>query len=115
MKDIFVVCLVAILFTFGSGTARAAAGWTNAGLITEINQQPASYGGLVFVTASVTGNPGGCSATGFFFSLSDERHKRMFSMLLAAQAAGRQVRIWVTTAPCHEWGAGHMDGVIVIS
>jgi hypothetical protein len=111
-------CLLIALGTFSAQTAWAGAGWSNAGVISEVNQQPGAgsgYGGEVFVVASVTGNTSGCSSTtGFYFLLSDERHRRMFAMLLTAQAAGRPVKIYFT-GTCHVWGSAFLDGVIVVS
>ena len=117
--------VVAFLFIVAVAVTPAtasAAGWTDPVLITEINQQPTAngYGGEVMVTtAAVTGNTSGCSAsTGFYSVPNDDRQRRIVSMLLAAQAAGRQVRIYFVgsqASHCHVWGHALMDGVIVIS
>jgi len=116
MQRFLIVCTLAMFVAFAPEAGRAATGWTNGGVITEVNQQPeGGYNGYVFVTASLTGNPSGCTVpTFFYFTISDERQKRMFAMLLAAQAAGRQVRIWATDT-CHPWGAALLDGVIIVS
>jgi hypothetical protein len=107
-----VSALVAIL---GPSTASAGVGWTNAGVITDITQQAAGDNAFVNFSANVTGNTAGCSTTtGFYFWVTDDRTKRMFSMLLAAQAAGRQVKVFFTGA-CHPWGIALVDAVMVIS
>jgi hypothetical protein len=115
-RRLVIPCVLATFVALAPQTGRAVAGWTNGGVITELNQQAGGgYNGYVFVTASVTGNPSVCtSPTLFYFTISDERHKRMFSMLLAAQATGRQIKFWATDT-CHPWGASLLDGVIIVS
>lgn len=99
-------------------TAFASAGWTDPGSITSLNQQPASGAGanLVFVDVSVTTNPsdvGACTVrTGFYFSVTDDRRKRLFASLLAAQMSSRPIRIY-TTGVCGPWGYAELDGLIV--
>lgn len=113
VRYVVMSCLLALIVSFGSDTARAAAGWTNPGAITEISQQPANTGGLVFVSTSVTVNPGACSSSaGLYFPINDERQKRLFAMLLAAQASSRLVKIY-TTGICHVWGVADLDGVTI--
>ena len=74
--------LLTLIVSFSSGPATAAVGWTSAGVVTEITQQPTSTGGQVFVEVGVTKNPSGCrSSSGFYFAVNDERQKRMFVML----------------------------------
>jgi hypothetical protein len=112
VKHGVLVGVLAILAVFVAETA-AAQNWTDPGVITQMSQQNAMYQD-VFVTISWTGSNGCSSPTGFWLSVSDERRKRIFTMLLAAQAAGQQVRVWFT-GTCHAWGHAQMDGVIVIS
>jgi hypothetical protein len=110
-------CVLAMFVTLAPETARATPGWTWTGVITEINQQPGGgYNGYVFITATVTSNPSACSNPTFFYfaAINDDRQKRMLTMLLTAQATGRQVRIWATDT-CHPWGASLLDGVIIVS
>lgn len=101
-----------------ANTAAAAAGWTDFGSITSLNQQPATGAGanLVFVDASVTTNPsdaGACTIrNGFYFSVSDDRRKRLFASLLAAQMSSRSVKIY-TTGACGPWGYAELDGLII--
>jgi len=94
--------------------AWANSGWTDAGTISSLEQDPANSGSVslqVFVVVSVSVNPSSCSAaTGFYFSVSDNRTKRLFAMLMAAQLAGRPVRIY-TTSNCHTVGYSELDGV----
>jgi hypothetical protein len=110
------VVVSCILLISDPGPAFAGSGWTNFGPITELNQQPA-FGtpgaGLVFVEVGVTNNPSGCrSQNQFFFSVIDDRRKRLFDMLLAAKMFARNVRIY-TTGNCYVEGETEMDGVIV--
>jgi hypothetical protein len=103
-----VVCLVTSIPSY------SAAGWTGVGKITELNLQPSSSSsaGFEFVNISVEGNPSGCTiGNGFYFSTSDDRRKRMFATLLAAQMAARDVLVYVTGA-C-QWGYAEMDGLRV--
>lgn len=96
----------------------AAAGWTNSGQITALNQQPTSGVGaaLVFVETQITANPSDPAAcfvrTGFYLSVNDGRQQRLFAMLLAAQIASRSVRLY-TTGACHFWGYAEIDGAIL--
>jgi hypothetical protein len=96
--------------------AEAAAGWTDSAVLSEVNQQPTTGVGatLVFIEIAVTVNPSGCShATGFYFAVTDDRTNRLFGMLLAAQLAGREVKIY-TDGTCHSpWNYARLDGVIV--
>jgi hypothetical protein len=94
---------------------NAAAGWTDFGQVSNLNQQPATGAGagLVFVNTSTTVNPSGCSlATGYYFSITDDRTTRLFAMLMMAQASGRSVQIYVT-GTCHSWGYALLDAVVV--
>ena len=116
-RGFVIPCGLAMLVTLAPQTVRATPGWTWTGVITEINQQAGGgYNGYVFITASVTGNPSACTNPTFFYfsSITDDRQKRMFAMLLTAQATGRQIRIWATDT-CHPWGASLIDGVIIVS
>jgi len=115
MRIRFVVgsSLFGLILSFSPEPATAAVGWTSAGVVMEINQQPTSTGGQVFVAIGVATNPSGCpSSTGFYFAVNDERQKRMFAMLLAAQTSSRLVKIY-TTGTCHVWGHADVEGVII--
>lgn len=95
----------------------AASGWTDYGKIVRINQQPMSAsnasGGKIFVTAEVTTNPGTCAfKTGFYFSIVDDRTKRMFAMLFTAHVSGKDVKLYVT-GDCHPWGQNKFDGIYI--
>jgi hypothetical protein len=110
--------LCACLLSAASSTALAASGWTNAGQITELNQQPAVGSGasMVFLEVGVTSNPTNPSLctyrTGFYFSVTDDRRKRLFASLLAAQMSGKPVKIWANEN-CHAWGHAELDGLII--
>lgn len=101
-----------------SNAASAAAGWTDSGTITSFNQQPDTGAGadLVFVDVNVTINPSdpvACTArNGFYFGVSDDRRKRLFASLLAAQMSSRMVKVY-TTGVCGPWGYAELDGLIV--
>lgn len=104
-------CLFFLLLTSVYSAAIAAPGWTNSAPITELNQQPGNS--LVFINTGVTQNPSGCSdVKSFYFAITDERHKRMFAMMLTAHISGRNVRIF-TTGNCHVWGSAELDGFII--
>jgi len=106
------VCALLVVAT----NAHASAGWTNASTITAVNQQPTIGPGaeLVFIETDATTNPSACAdRTSFYFSVADDRRKRLFATLLAAQLSGRTVQIY-TTGTCHStWGASELDGVVV--
>ena len=94
---------------------NAAAGWTDFGQVSNLNQQPATGAGagLIFVNVSTTVNPSGCTLmTAYYFSVTDDRTTRLFTMLMMAQASGRSVQIYVT-GTCHTWGYALLDAVIV--
>jgi hypothetical protein len=96
-------------------TCTAAANWTDLGQVSNLIQQPTTGlgAGMVFVSVSTTVNPSGCSApNGYYFSVTDDRTTRLFTMLMMAQASGRSVQIYVT-GTCHPWGYALLDGVIV--
>ena len=100
--------------------ANAAAGWTDYGTISTLEQDGANSGSTtneVFVVVSVTSNPSGCSVnTGFYLSLDgttqadSDRKKRLFEMLLIAQSTSRQIRFYVT-GTCHSVGYAELDGI----
>lgn len=110
-------CLISLWMATAAGSS-CAADWTNAGQIAELNQQPATGAGasMVFLTINVSYNPTDASActvrNGFFFAVGDDRRKRLFATLLAAQMSSRPVRVWAT-GTCHAWGYAELDGVIV--
>lgn len=98
--------------------SNAASGWTDFGLISNLNQQPSVGPGanLVFVDVNVKVNPSDAATctvrNGFYFSVTDERRKRLFATLLAAQMASRPVRVF-TTGVCGPWGYAELDGLIL--
>lgn len=108
--------LVPLALVGATPVAQAAAGWSDFGVITEINEQPAAYGagaGQVFIEISINANPSGCdSPNGFYFSVSNDRTKRFYATLLSAHLSGRPVSIW-TTGTCHAWGSAELDGLRV--
>ena len=108
--------LSALLFSTASGMALAASGWTDAGQVTLVNQQPAvgAAPNQVLVEVSVTVNPSDATAcstrNGFYFLVTDDRRKRLFASLLAAQASSRPVKIY-TSGNCNVWGYAEADGL----
>jgi len=97
--------------------AFASSGWTDYGPIVTLEQNAASNGSVsnqVMVVVSVTTNPASCSSSiGFYFTPSDDRQKRLFAMLMAAQLSGRNVRIY-TTGACHAAvGYAELDGAVL--
>jgi hypothetical protein len=56
----------------------AATGWTDAGTVSQLNQQPGAGAGAdqFFVTIAVTTNPSGCSlGNGFYMSIGTDKKK----------------------------------------
>lgn len=108
--------LYALLLSTASGITLAAAGWTDAGQVTLVNQQPAigAAANQVLVEVSVTVNPSDATAcstrNGFYFLISDERRKRLFASFLLAQAASRSVKIY-TSGNCNVWGYAEVEGL----
>jgi len=117
---ITLVSAIAIIGAFAgvSQSANAASGWTNFGTIGAINQQPITTPGseMVFINVSVSTNPSDSSACsvrdGFYFAVTTDRDKRLFSMLLMAKATGQKVQVYVT-ANCHLWGYAEMQGMVI--
>jgi hypothetical protein len=107
---------IVIAMVFGSLSAHAAAGWTDFGTISMLNQQP-SLGNapdMVFFNLSVSTSPSGCSvSTQFYFSVTTDTQKRLFAMLLAAHAAGQSVQVWVTGNCLPLWGSTEIDGLVI--
>ncbi len=109
----FVAAMTAMLI---APCATAAAGWTDFGAISTLEQNPANsppVSDQVFVVVQVTTNPSSCtSQIGFYFSVTDDRTKRLFAMLMSAQLAGKNVRIFAT-GNCHSVGYAELDGVVI--
>lgn len=104
-----VFCLMSLLFPFSA----MAAGWTGYAKITELNQQPPSGQADVVVAGNFPGNPTTCAVTDrFLFDVSSARDERMFSMLLAAFMADREVRLFVTDG-CPLWDMPKITGIYV--
>jgi len=114
--------LAALLPLVFSNAAIAAAGWTDFGTISSVEQDPANYGSVtneVFVVVNVSSNPSGCSnGIGFFMSLDGptqadvDRKKRLFSMLLLARSTSSPVRLFLTGV-CHTVGYAELDGLVL--
>jgi hypothetical protein len=108
--------ILGIGFAAACSSALGAAGWTDFGPVITLEQNPANVGSVsnqMLIVVSVTTNPSNCAqSTGFYFEPTDDRQKRLFAMLMAAQLAGRNVRIY-TTGVCHTVGYSHLDGVVV--
>lgn len=108
----------AFLLSLASGTAHAAAGWTNFGDIIEFNQQPSTTPGneALFIRVSVTTNPsdaGAChTRDGFYLPVTTDHQKRVYALLMMAKATDKRIRVYVT-ATCHLWGYAEMQGLII--
>lgn len=101
-----------LLHTPSSG----AAGWTNHTYIVEINQQPATVTpGLdnTFLETSAFVNPTNCTKNdGVYFLVNDARSERVYSTMLAALVAGKEVRFYLDD-DCHTWGYPKMSGFTI--
>lgn len=106
------------LLAFVPVLSQAGTGWTNADLVQQIIEEPSgsldTTGTYVYVNmTNITTNPSGCSSvSGFFFNVVDDRTKRMFALLTAAQLAGKTVQLYVTGA-CGTWSYAQLDGVVL--
>jgi hypothetical protein len=115
-KSAMLTCV--FLISLASGTANAAAGWTDFGSIIEFNQQPSTVPGneALFIRVSVTTNPcdsGAChTRDGFYMPITTDLQKRLFAMLMLAKASDKRVRVYVT-ANCHLWGYAEMQGLVI--
>jgi hypothetical protein len=111
MRLLFVVSLLSATASIQAGT-----GWSSFGAVSQLNQNPGvGVGGdLVFFNVTGSTNPSGCSvADGFYLNIVNERHKRLFAMLMMAQASGRNVQVYVT-GTCHApWGFAEIQGLTV--
>lgn len=97
--------------------AAAGTGWTNFDVIQQIAQEPSSVDGTdIYISmTNTTTNPSGCtSANGFYFGVVDDRTKRMFVSLTAAQLTGKAVELYVTGV-CGIWGYAQIDGIAIQS
>ncbi|HEY8102382.1 MAG TPA: hypothetical protein VIF82_16710 [Burkholderiaceae bacterium] len=114
-KQLCAIFIFGLLFILATGEAIAASGWTDFGTISNLNQQSAGAANYVYVDVSVTSNPtdsGACTVrNGFYFVVDDDRKKRLFATLLAAQLSSRNVRIFVT-GTCYS-GYALLDGLIL--
>ncbi|MFC4312636.1 hypothetical protein ACFPN2_26365 [Steroidobacter flavus] len=115
MMRIFAVMSMVLACALPLSQAHSA-GWTQFRQIQELNQQPAAgtnASELVFVILAPGTNPSGCSTGNtFHFAVSNDRHKRIFAMLMAAQAAGRTVMLY-TTGACHVTDSALLDGAVI--
>lgn len=103
-----VFCFVSLVFPLSA----VAAGWTGYGKIAELNQQPSGQVDVVII-GDFPGNPTNCAVTDrFLFDVSSARDERMFSMLLAAFMADREVRLFVTDG-CPVWDMPKVTGIYV--
>lgn len=104
-----IIWLALILFS-----SKVFAGWTDYGPITEINQQPGGSGHDVYIKADLPNNYSGCSdSSGYMLYVNDSADERIFSMLLAAFAAGKEVRLYFTANNCHPWNIAIVSGIYV--
>jgi len=89
-----------------------AAGWTGYGKIAELNQQP--EGNVdVYIVANLPNNPTTCTKKdGFLLDISTERDKRVFTILLSAFMAGKEVKLFVTDG-CPIWDTPKITGVYI--
>jgi hypothetical protein len=116
MRKQTIRAIVGVALAWLCNSALGAAGWTDFGPIATLEQNPANSGAIsnqIMVVVSVTTNPSSCAnPSGFYFTATDDRQKRLFAMLMAAHVAGRNVRIY-TTGVCHTVGYSELDGVVV--
>jgi hypothetical protein len=107
---------IALMFT--PLVSMAGAGWTNAGTIVAVVQEPIAVdanGGIYIGMSGTTTNPSGCSASNsFFFTVVDDRTKRMYATLLSAQLTGKTIQVYVT-GTCGMWGFAQIDGLLIQS
>lgn len=110
----FLLTMIVALSCVAPLSNAHSAGWTAFRQISEFNQQPVAGGNseLVFVTLEAGSNPSGCStSTSFYFAVSNDRHKRLFAMLMAAKLAGSSVMLYVTDT-CNGIYA-QLDGAVI--
>ncbi|MEM9383891.1 MAG: hypothetical protein AAGA68_02450 [Pseudomonadota bacterium] len=101
------------ILAFLASAASHSAGWTGWGLITEISQQPATGTADVLIVATLPNNPTSCTDKDrFLFDVTTGRDERTFSMLLAALAAGQEVRLFVTDG-CPQWDMPKITGAYI--
>lgn len=97
--------------------AHANPTWTSFGAVSQLSQQPGHGIGadmvFVYVGPASPSVANQCSIrNGFYFAVNNDRTKRIFTMLLTAQATNRPVRVWFNSAlPCQGWGFAPMEAV----
>jgi hypothetical protein len=121
MKEIRVKTFVGLIGAFCMmalpvAPASASAGWTEYGIIGKVSNQPVNGTETVFVTVSVTNNPQNCDGqpitVHFHFTVTTDRQKRLFAMVLAAKMAGNRIQLYVT-GNCHDWDTAEVDRVMM--
>ena len=115
MNRLRVSAALLVLGALMTAPVFAAAGWTDYGTVGEFNQQGNTTPGneMLFIRASVTSNPSGCSdSQSFYLPVVTDVQKRMFAMLLTAKSMGSRVRFWVTGS-CHLWGSAEVQAMLI--
>lgn len=104
--------ILAVLL-FISSLSAFASGWTGYGTITELNQQPGTTSTDFYIKATLPNNSSGCTDTSaYMLHVETERDERVFSMLLTALMAGRQIKLYYT-GECHAWNIAMVKGVYI--
>jgi hypothetical protein len=49
---------------------------------------------------------------GFYLPVTTDLQKRLFTMLMMADATGKRIRVYVTGA-CHQWGYAEIQGLVM--
>jgi len=83
--------------------------------MTTLNQQPPSGPAANMVIVELNqpyGNHTCTTAPGFYFYVTDDASKRLFSTILAAYMAGKSVKIHAA-GTCGTWDYELLDGVVV--
>lgn len=100
IKEINVLALMLVLCFYGA--LAEAAGWTNWAAPTQIDLVGVSPSGIMIYGAF--GNPGPCTTTDrFFVPATHPQYSKIYAMALAAQAARREIRGYVSTCQAHAW------------
>ena len=107
MKRIF-----ALLMLLFSSSLLAASGWTGYGQISQISfQPPHPEEPDIYIAANLPNNTSGCNNTSSYMLMIDNaRKERLLSMLMSAQIAKKEVRLYFT-GECHDWGMAIIEGM----
>ncbi|WP_125779505.1 hypothetical protein [Pseudoalteromonas rubra] len=94
-------------------SASFAAGWTGYGTVKELGQQPKNAPADIVVVADIASNGTKCAVKDkFLFDIQDSRDERVYSTLLTALVAQKEVRFFLED-DCSVWDMPKITGIYI--